>query len=70
MGRSNLSPIADLVIFIVIFGWEGPIAICGGVQSGNTALTIVGLFITIFFWGTFGMVHLQEVYNHLRGKKK
>lgn len=70
MGRSNTSPITGLIFFIIIFGWEGPISLYVGVQRGETGLIILGLFITIFFWSTFGMEHLKEVYEYLRRKNK
>jgi Mn2+/Fe2+ NRAMP family transporter len=61
-------PIFGFIVFIVVFGWEGPATLYAGIQSGDKVFIVLGLFLTLFFWGTFGIAHLQDVYEYVRGK--
>lgn len=61
------SPILNLLIFIFIFGWEGPLAIWMGFQGEKVGLIIVGLFITLFCWGLFGFTFIKDYWAHLFG---
>jgi hypothetical protein len=62
MGRHNKhskkgeSPTFEFFMFLVIFGWAGPLPLYFGVIQGNAGLIIVGLFFTWFFWGLLGGV--------------
>ena len=60
MPKKNTSPKFDLLVFCLVFGWEGPAGIIIGFRDGNLAAIIVGFFITVFLWGVFGIEHLKE----------
>jgi RsiW-degrading membrane proteinase PrsW (M82 family) len=52
--------------FLLIFGWEGPFSIYLGLRDGSVALVMVGLFITVFLWGLFGIEELKKFLKDLR----
>lgn len=58
--RRGQSARFNFFAFLLIFGWEGPLALYIGLQEGRFGLIIVGLFITAFFWGLFGIQELKE----------
>lgn len=62
-GRQRNS-LTTLVAFLLIFGWEGPMAIWIGFRDGDVAIIIVGVFITVFLWGLFGVGILREFFKH------
>lgn len=49
-GRKN-SPLFDLIIGLLIYGWEGPLTVVKGLSEGNNALIVIGLLLTVFLWG-------------------
>lgn len=57
MRRSSIrtSPYWDLIIFTAIFGWEGPLGVCLGLRDGDVTVVVVGVLLTLFFWGIFGI---------------
>jgi hypothetical protein len=58
-GRQKNSPM-ELVAFLVIYGWPGPMAIWIGLRDSEIAVIIVGIFITVFLWGFFGITILKD----------
>lgn len=54
----------DLVGFLVIFGWEGPMGLWIGLRDGDVAVIIGGIFITVFLWGLFGLDLVKKFFRH------
>jgi hypothetical protein len=52
--------------FLLFLGWEGPFGIYLGLRDGSIAFVIVGLFITVFLWGLFGIEELKKFLKDLR----
>ncbi|NQU83316.1 MAG: hypothetical protein HQ536_01250 [Parcubacteria group bacterium] len=53
--RSRSSPTFELFAFIFTLGWEGPLGIWIGIRDGSIEFVLVGLLITLFLWGLFGI---------------
>ena len=66
-GRRKNSP-TELVAFLLIFGWEGPMGIWIGLRDSDVAVVIVGVFITAFLWGLFGIGILKDFFKDTRSE--
>mgnify|MGYP001600275234 CR=1 FL=1 len=62
-GRSG-NPGTELLGFLVIFGWEGPMGLWIGLRDGDVAVIIGGVFITVFLWGLFGLDIVKNYFKH------
>ncbi|MBN2873112.1 MAG: hypothetical protein JXJ30_09405 [Halothiobacillaceae bacterium] len=58
--RGSRSAQFDFFVFVLVFGWEGPFAVFMGLKMGSVAHVLVGLLLTAFFWGVFGVDLLKD----------
>jgi len=64
-GFSRNSAFRNLVLFFAGLGWQGPLAVYYGLQVENTSVAVFGVFITLYFWGCFGLKYLLVYLNEL-----
>jgi hypothetical protein len=48
-------------LFLLIFGWEGPVGMYLGFQNESLGSVIAGSIVTIIFWGFIGIDSLREL---------
>ena len=58
--RPPTSSVSFFIGFLVMLGWEGPLAIYLGLTNGSMAEFDFGLANTVFFWGAFGWWSLVD----------
>jgi len=56
-----MSPIAYLVAFTIMLGWEGPLLVYVGLIHESLPELLVGAILTLIFWGFFGLRTLLDV---------
>lgn len=47
---------SDFIKFLVIFGWEGPLALFQGFREEDLGWIVGGILTTAFCWGVVGYV--------------
>jgi len=64
-GFSKNSALSNLVLFLLALGWQGPLAVFYGLHIQNTSVAVFGGFITLYFWGCFGLKYLLVYLNEI-----
>ena len=64
-GFSRNSALTNLFLFFIGLGWQGPLAVYYGLKIQNTSVAVFGVFITLYFWGYFGLKYLLVYLNEL-----
>ena len=57
----KLSPLSELILFTLVFGWEGPLAIYLCFAREEYGGLIAAVLLTAFFWGLFGIDLIKDV---------
>ena len=56
----------EFFMFLVTFGWEGPLALFLGFRDFDIAYIIAGAIITAFLWGIFGISITKEFIKEIK----
>lgn len=59
--RPPMSSVSFFIYFLIMLGWEGPLAVYVGLANGSMAEVGIGLVVTLFFWGLFGWWSLVDI---------
>lgn len=68
-----VSLLGRFLAFLMMLGWEGPVAVMLGVRDWSWGTIAAGVFLTAFFWGVLGLPLLaqcaKQVSEHVRPEK-
>ena len=68
MARNKNSARFNFFFFLIVCGWEGPLAFYLGFSQDNLSTLVGGLIVTVFLWGIFGIDFFKSYIRELRQK--